>query len=409
MKTFLEFLEESKNLHMEHLEDLVFLRGIEGTRQAIEFLRGLRDMLGGQGSGPEVTMKWDGAPAIFCGKDPESGRFFVGTKSVFNKRTPKINFTDLDIEENHGSGDLADKLKLALKELRRLELETVVQGDFLFAPDTLKQKTIDGKKYITFRPNTITYAVPADSPVAKEILNAKLGIVFHTEYTGGKTLQDTSARFISDLPPMKNQPDLWVQSAGVKDFSGPATLSENETKQVQAILSELGRTFRKLDRKFVDWLQSEDELQKLVLIHLNELVRQGRGKLEPKKHARSLVEFIGDRYEKEAGKRKTDKGKQTQRDKGEEISRKIKDNEDQFVIAFHILNLIRDAKEILLEKMEQVQALTDAFIEDADGFRVTKPEGFVAISSETGDAVKLVNRLEFARANFQMSKEQFGK
>ena len=101
---FKEYLKESmegKNLHLEHLEDNVLNRGVSGARESLDFLRSLRNMLAGNtGSKINVTTKWDGAPAIFAGTNPENGEFFVGTKSVFAKNA-KLNYTDKDIDENH--------------------------------------------------------------------------------------------------------------------------------------------------------------------------------------------------------------------------------------------------------------------------------------------------------------------
>ena len=130
---FKEYLKESmegKNLHLEHLEDNVLNRGVSGARESIDFLRSLRNMLAGQtGSKINVTTKWDGAPSITCGINPENGKFFVGTKSVFNV-SPKLNYTNNDIDKNHGHAPvLASKLKLALKYFSNLGIKGVIQGD----------------------------------------------------------------------------------------------------------------------------------------------------------------------------------------------------------------------------------------------------------------------------------------
>ena len=151
---------EGKNTHLEHLEDNIFNKGYDGAKEAINYLYSLHEMLDGSTNSPvSMTTKWDGAPAIVAGKDPASGNFFVGTKSVFT-RNPKINFTVADIKANHPAEGLQDKLILALNTLKRLKWTTVAQGDFLFAKDTLSEQEIDGENYLTFAPNTLTYAVP---------------------------------------------------------------------------------------------------------------------------------------------------------------------------------------------------------------------------------------------------------
>jgi hypothetical protein len=156
--------KEGKNLHLEHLEDEVLNGGVSGTRGAISFLQSLRDMLAGHATGRTVnlTTKWDGAPAIFAGINPENGKFFVGTKGVFAQNA-KLNYTNADIDANHPGEGLNVKLKIALKYLAELGIDGVMQGDMMFTSADLKTETIEGKSYITFQPNTIIYAVPADS------------------------------------------------------------------------------------------------------------------------------------------------------------------------------------------------------------------------------------------------------
>ena len=153
---FTNFITEQKNTHMTHIEDKVLYGGVKGTREAINALRNIRDMLAGKSSS-KLSTKWDGAPAIFCGEDPRDGEFFVAKKGVFNKN-PKVYKTDAEIDADT-SGDLADKLKLALKHLKPLGIKQVIQGDFLFTKQDLNKEKIDGKSYLTFHPNTIVYAV----------------------------------------------------------------------------------------------------------------------------------------------------------------------------------------------------------------------------------------------------------
>jgi hypothetical protein len=192
MFNFKGFLTQDKNTHLEHLEDDIINRGAVGGDNAINFLKSVRNMLAGTtGSKTNITVKWDGAPAIICGINPENGKFFVGTKSVFNV-TPKINYTVRDINKNHG-GVVAQKLSVCLQNLSRLNIKGILQGDLLFTND-LKDISINGEKMISFTPNTITYAVPKDSDIGRRIARAKMGIVFHTQYSG-KKMDSLSASF----------------------------------------------------------------------------------------------------------------------------------------------------------------------------------------------------------------------
>ena len=177
MNTFGTYISENKNTHMTHIEDKVVYGGVNGARQAIMALRSLRDMLGGVKDG-NVSVKWDGAPAVFAGIDPSDGRFFVAKKGIFNK-SPKVYKSNADIDDDT-SGDLNDKLKQALKYLPDLGIKGVVQGDFLFGPGDLKTSRIKGKSYLTFHPNTIIYAIPSGTEMAKQVKAAKIGIVWLT-------------------------------------------------------------------------------------------------------------------------------------------------------------------------------------------------------------------------------------
>ena len=191
MFSFKGYSSSGTNTHLEHLEDSIINDGATGGRNAIAFLKSLRQMLSASTSKKvNVTVKWDGAPAIICGTNPENGKFFVGTKSVFNK-TPKINYTSADIARNHPGG-VGSKLQVALRELKKLGIRGILQGDCLFTGEDKKITSIDGQSMITFTPNTITYAMPVDSPVGRQIARARMGIVFHTSYSG-KTMDSLSA------------------------------------------------------------------------------------------------------------------------------------------------------------------------------------------------------------------------
>jgi hypothetical protein len=247
---FTQFLTESKkegaNLHLEHLEDSVLNFGVSGARDAINFLQSLRDMLAGHSTSKvSVTTKWDGAPAVFCGTNPDNGKFFVGTKGVFNAN-PKLNYTDDDIDANHASEGLNAKLKVALRYLPKLGIKGILQGDMMFSKGDIKTQVIDGEKYITFQPNTIVYAVPADAKLAQTMLAAQMGIVFHTSYTG-KTMADLRASFNIDIKNLTTTKDVWFRDAYFFDASGTATFTEAETKQITSILSQAGRTLQSIN------------------------------------------------------------------------------------------------------------------------------------------------------------------
>ena len=213
MISFNEILLEDKggkNLHLEHLEDEIINYGVEGGRAALNFLRSLRDMLAGASrSSVNMTVKWDGAPAIFAGIDPEDDKFFVAKKSVFNVN-PKLYKTSKEIDDDL-SGALNSKFKVALAEFSKLGIKGVLQGDLMFTDDVSSEK-IDGVSYYTFQPNTIVYAVPVDSKFGSIIKKAKIGIVWHTTYTGD-ALQDMKASFGANISSLKTPSSVFMLSA----------------------------------------------------------------------------------------------------------------------------------------------------------------------------------------------------
>ena len=403
MKTFKQYLteaKEGKNLHLEHLEDEVLNNGINGTRGAINFLQSLRDMLAGSSKkSVNVTVKWDGAPAIFAGINPENDKFFVGTKGVFNV-TPKVNYTDADIDANHSSGGLNEKLKVALKYLPKLGITDVLQGDMLFTQDDLSTETIDGIPYTTFTPNTITYAVPTES--SDKIKKAKMGIVWHTTYSGTK-LQDMRASFGANISGLTNSNDVWFTDADYKDTSGTVNFNKSETDKITAVLSLAGKTFRKMTANFMKQLMSRNDIVVLIKTYNNTKVREGQKISNTTKHTSDLIKYIDVKLQKNIDRVKTPKAKQAKKQTKDEIVGFLSSQKKGLQAVFDMQNHLVDAKNMVIRKLESAKGVMGTFIRTENGYRVTPAEGFVAID-QMGSAVKLVDRMEFSRANFNAAK-----
>jgi hypothetical protein len=398
MKKFSSFLIEEKNTHMEHLEDAVLNGGVNGTRQAINLLRSLRDMLSGNSSrGVSTTVKWDGAPAIFAGTDPSDGKFFVAKKGIFNKN-PKIYKTPEEVDADT-SGDLSVKLKDALKYLPELGITGVIQGDFLFGKSDLKSETHDGERVTTFHPNTIVYSVPSKSELGAAIRKAKFGIVWHTAYTG-TSFENMKATFGKEIASkLKKTPDVWSVDAMFTDVSGSATFTDKETKKITSYLSQTGKMFKKLDAATLNSISDNPELLQKVKTHFNTKVRDGEKVTNVKSHVKDLISYINKYYEKQAGKRSTEKGKAVQIGKRDDVLKFFSaPNVRNLENIFTMMNLLIDAKEMIISKMDQASNIT-TLLRTKDGFQVTAPEGYVAIDND-GSALKLVNRMQFSHANF---------
>jgi hypothetical protein len=402
MKTFKTHLVEDstpgKNTHMMHLEDQVLYGGVEGARQAINALRSLRNMLAGESTREtDVSQKWDGAPSLFCGEDPRDGEFFVAKKGIFNK-TPKVYKSHAEIDADT-TGDLAKKLKIAYTELKKLGIKGVIQGDILFTKGDLSNETIKGKKYVTFHPNTIVYAVPANSPEAEEIRSANLGIVFHTSYTG-KSFETLKASYGVDVSRLKKSSSVWVQDAMLQDLSGTATLTKGETDEITELLSEAGTIFQKISGDTLRSIENNQEFARMLEQFNNMYVRRGEKVKDTRLHVRNLISWIHDKFSKEEADRKTEKGKKSVRSKRDELLSFFSPvNEQNLRLVFDLQNAIVGVKEIIISKLDQLNRLK-TFVKTSKGFRTTGTEGFVAIDRLQGGAVKLVNRLEFSQLNF---------
>ena len=398
MINFKEFITEQKNTHMTHIEDKVLYGGVDGTRQAILALRSLRDMVAGVKDG-NVSVKWDGAPAIFCGIDPRDSKFFVAKKGIFNKN-PKVYKTDKDVNDDT-SGDLNKKMKLALKLLPELGIKGVIQGDFVFGPGDVKTSRIKGKSYITFHPNTIIYAIPAGTDLAKQIKAAKIGIVWHTEYKGS-SFENMKASYNYDASKLKKSRNVWSQDAQLKDATA-ATMTAAETEEVNEYLSLAGRTFNKIAGSALRQLEKNQVLAQHIETHGNSFVRKGELPPDPKARVRDLLKWIKNKYQKEIDKRSTEAGKATQQSKLDALLDFFsEENKTSLEMIFELQRAIVLAKLKLINRLNKISKM-DTFLKTNKGYRVTGQEGYVAIDKLGGDAVKIVDRMEFSFANFNPS------
>ena len=404
---FTEFLNEAKegkNLHLEHLEDNIFNRGVAGARESIAFLQSLRDMLAGRSQSKlNVTTKWDGAPAVFAGINPDNGKFFVGTKGVFAKNA-KLNYTNDDIDRNHPGAGLNEKLKIALAFLPKLGIKGVLQGDMMFTKSDLKTETIDGERYITFQPNTIVYAIPVDTKLAQSIQAAQMGIVFHTSYSGRK-FEDMRASFNIDIGNLSKTKDVWFRDASFVDASGTATFTERETAQITNLLSNAGRTFQSISSLVLNRIASSETILMQIKTFNNTKVRAGEKITNTTTHVNELTRWVESRMNAEILKAKMEATKKKKQTEKNEVMRFYRTNAVQLKLIFDLMNLIVDAKLMVVKKLQEMKQVTGTFIRTDDGFKITNPEGFVAVDRLSGGALKLIDRLEFSQENFNAQKQ----
>ena len=385
---------------MTHVEDLVFIDGVDGAKQAFALLSSVAKMLSGHTKAPvSATVKWDGAPSIFMGIDPADGKFFVAKKGIFAKN-PKLYKSHADIDRET-SGDLAKKFHVAFDEFSKLGLKTgVIQGDLMFNTWDLKKETIDGEKYLTFQPNTIVYAVPVASELARKLKAARIGVIWHTTYTGNSIEKMEASFGKAILPRLDHKPSVWMDDANYKDVSGEASMTEKETKQIQAVLSQAGRLLRTIPSAALNTFKGHEDLLIRVNTYNNSKIREGQHMADPQKHVSGLVPHIQAYYQKEMDSKKTDAGKAAVKARmTATLAPLLRIKHADLINIFRLYDDLTVAKLILVRKMNRAASL-GTFLRTSTGFRVTTPEGFCAIDHLTGSIVKLVDRLEFSHANF---------
>jgi len=393
-----------QNKHLEHLEDDIINLGYKGAQQSIAFVEALLQLFeGNSNTGVNVTVKWDGAPAVVCGKDPETGLFFVATKHGAFAKNMKLGFTEAMIDFYYeGKAGLINTLKHVYRELKDLGMTEVLQGDVMFTSEKKKIQIINGEEYLTFKPNTIVYAVPSKDPLAEKMKNSNLGIVFHTKYLGTGPVNTLSASFGVDTSRLKSR-TAWIEDATYKDLSGKMTLTAQETRTVSTKLAS-AKTNAITIRKFLDELsmQTTDlSVGYMFKIFVNQLVRANTPITQ--RSLAGLEPFIIERINKKEAGVKTGKGKQRYIGLKKEIQEYLRANSANLRTMFSLYEGLLMMKNILVKKLNGAQSIP-TFIETEKGFKITDPEGFVAIDKE-GNAVKLVNRMEFSTANFNAVKD----
>ena len=398
----------SPNVHLEHIEDEIFNSGIDGGRASINFIRSLRDMLvSGSKRSVNVTVKWDGAPAIFCGNDPETGKFFVAKKSLFNK-TPKFYTSIAEIDADL-EGQLADKFKACYNNLKNIGIKDILQGDLMFTKGDLEKQDINGESYETFQPNTIMYAVPSTSKLASTMRAAEVGIVFHTTYTGD-SLMNLKASFGANIKGLKKTSKVWMDDAEYNDVSGTATFTQKDSAEITRLMSRTGKVFQKIKapqlKKFLD-MQNKIDAGLTYKTYHNSKVREGTNflRLNYKNHADGYLKFVEDKMDTQIGKLKSDSAKKTKQKNKNILLTEVRRNLLLLKTLVEFQALINYAKIKILTKVNKASQMTAMFVKKGNGFDVVAPEGFVAIDNNLGGAVKLVDRMEFSLNNFTVQKD----
>ena len=387
--------------HLEHLEDEMLNYGIAGCMAAVSFLKELRKMLGHQESSGFMQTKWDGAPSVICGTDPELGFFFVGTKSVFNKTEPKICYSEEDVDEYY-SGDLAEKLKFSYRYFSKLNIKGVIQGDLLFTTD-LKTETISGEQLYTFRPNTITYGIPIHHSIGRQAQRAKIGVVFHTHYTGDvlATMQARAGAEVDgneDVLVVKNDTPMHrvgFSKAELSKFDNSVRKIERMCNICGDFLDELvGAQGKTGDAKF--------HISTFLKPFFNDQIRNARNIGNVDEALYDLANFYHDKTSKELAKIKTVANLTKKRKLVYDSELYLVDNVYKFKALLALYKEMQALKQMVIDKLDHLEEFR-TFVQTDKGYKVTTPEGYVL--HKDGSMIKFVNRMEFAYNNFTIQKQ----
>ena len=391
--------------HLEHIEDEILNHGSAGCMASVSAMQELLRMLGKKPSSGYMQTKWDGAPSVVCGKHPVNGMFFVGTKSVFNKTDPKICYTQNDVDIHYGdaSPDLKSKLKMCIQYFPSLNMGTVCQGDLLFTSD-VKTEEIDGEKLYTFKPNAITYGIPTDHPLGQQIKTAKIGIVFHTSYTGTEVatmtakagaprMKSTSEVFLveNDTP----MDDISVDRSTLSKFEQNVSIVESMCKKSEVFLDHLvdnmGTTG---DKKF--------HVASYLKQFFNAEIRGGRSIGNAQTTLKALGKFYHEKMMAVIDKLKSDKTIMERRKQMYDGIEYLEKNEQNFVAMLTLYTKIIECKDLVMSQLDHLETFK-TYVQTDKGYKVTNPEGYVL--HHNGDMIKLVNRIEFSYINFTLAKQ----
>tara|TARA_E500000178_G_scaffold355078_1_gene426382 strand:- start:2208 stop:3428 length:1221 start_codon:yes stop_codon:yes gene_type:complete len=391
-----DVLNEFKRTHLEHIEDIILTQGYQGGQAVIDYYKGLLVTLQGTSVDPvRVSVKWDGAPAVVCGTNPDNGRFFVGTKSVFTQ-SPKINYTKNDIAKNHGTEDLGQKLLKCLVHLKKLNITGVVQGDLLFTDEDITRKPINGKQHLTFTPNTITYAVEEGSDIAKQIDAAKVGIIFHTTYNGD-SLADMNASAGADVESFSKTPDVFFDNATYKDVSGSAKFTKDQTANFMQQIDKLEKLLTSVPRNLSDMFRGNQDFVPFFQMFINDQVKQGKLPTNANQFVIDFQKFYVNRMQQQIAGLKAQKALALRQEKIKNMPQFLNRLKRPLQAMLNFYKQTQAMKIFILQKMNQAMQI-GSFSQTDSGLEVTEPEGFVAVD-KTGGAVKLVDRLGFSRRN----------
>ena len=391
--------------HLEHLEDEMLNYGVEGCKAAVSFLQELRKMLGCDDSKGFMQTKWDGAPSIICGNEPYIGQFFVGTKSVFNKEDPKICYSHTDVDTFY-SGDLAEKLHVALNMFAGLGIEGVIQGDLLFTKKDVKTENVHGERLYTFRPNTITYGIPVDHEIGKRLAKAEIGVVFHTSYRGEflETAQAVAGVNVKKFSPLPEvlviENDTPMHKVGLNHQE--EVKFDKHVSDIEKMCGDCGDFLDELVTKKGTTGDEKWHIASYLKQFFNAEIKAARTINNIDTALEGLYNFYYDKTKAMLSKLKTTNTKVAKASLVHSSLGYLENNKPKFKAMLGLYKELQTVKQMVIDKLDHLETFR-TFAQTDTGYKVTAPEGYVL--HKNGDMIKFVNRLEFSYINFTLAKQ----
>ena len=386
--------------HLEHLEDEMLNYGVEGCIASVNFLKELRKMLGCDNSTGFMQTKWDGAPSVVCGTDPNSGMFFVGTKSVFAINS-KACYRDADVDLYY-EGDLAEKLKYSLKYFSTLGIQGIVQGDLLFTTD-VKRETVNGEKLYTFTPNTITYGIPVDHPIGVATSKAKIGVVFHTHYRGTdfQTMQAVAgAKVKGSIEVLSVDNDTPMDRVGLNHSE--EVLFDKYVANIEKMCAASGDFLDELTTLSGTAGDAKWHVSSYLKQFFNSQIKNQKTISNTTQALEDLTNFYHSKVKPLADKIKTPKTQVAKKKLIYDSENYLINNATKFKSMLGLYKEIQEIKQFVINKLDKLETFK-TFVQTDTGYKVTGPEGYVL--HKDGDMIKFVNRLEFSYNNFTVAKK----
>lgn len=405
---FNQYIKEGRSLvnsKIDHIENKLFVDGYQGAQDTIELFRSFRDMLSGHSkTSVNLIAKWDSSFSIVCGINPENEKFFVGTTSVFNKVSPKINYTFNDIDLNYSDNELNRIFKVLLNYLPSLNITGILQGELLFTEQNLKPQLIDGVRYITFQPNKITYAVPIDTELGAFIAHSKVGIIFHSSYYGQK-MNELSVSHNVDFNRLTKTKNIWVKDASFVDVSGTITFTERETIQITGLINDAIQTLRQIGSVVLNRLTTNVIIKKHIKDFNNYRIKNKQPIKNVNSYVIDFLHWLEKYYNTYILDAKREQTKHKRIIEKNSIIAYLRGNYQQLLLVFELYYLFIQIKNIIINKLNKVETSVSSFIKTDSGFKITNSNGFIAVDKLTGNVVKLVDRLDVIKNNFKFKTE----